>query len=133
MNMKITELSPEIGICYIDLDGVIAFLNKGVAEYNNITTKDIDDAGWDSEYWHNVLETADIEKFFANLDWESNGRNLVNWFIHRNIPISFLTRPVKEPNTEACIRGKKIWLNKQGVGNIPVIFERVKEKYATWK
>jgi hypothetical protein len=112
------------------MDGVIVWLNKGIADYNNVTTKDIDDAGWDSEYWQNVLKTAPIKDFFASLEWESNGLDLISWIEDRDWPISFLTRPVKEPNSASCIEGKKIWLSEQGVGDIPVIFERDKENYA---
>lgn len=129
--MKIEELKPEIGIAYIDMDGVVAWLDKGVADYNKISLATQDAAGWDNEYWHNVLDTANIEQFFANLEWMPNGKNLIGWFQQRKLPISFLTRPVKEPNAEACIKGKTIWLRRKGVGNIPVIFERDKEKYAT--
>ena len=131
--MKIEEINfkPQIGMVYLDLDGVIIWLTKGIAEYNNVTTKEVEESGWDNHYWNNVLQTADIEKFFANLDWAPNGKNLINWFTQRNINVTFLTRPTREPSAEACIRGKKIWLEKQGVGNIPVIFERAKEKYAT--
>ena len=45
--------------------------------------------------------------------------------------MKFLTRPVREPNTTACIEGKKYWLKKNSLEYIPVIFERDKEKYAT--
>jgi hypothetical protein len=129
--MKIDELKPEIGIAYIDMDGVIVWLDKGVAEYNNISLATQDAAGWDNEYWHNVLDTANIEKFFANLEWMPNGKNLLAWFQQRKLPIEFLTRPVKQPNEAECIKGKKAWLRSKGVSNIPVIFERDKEKYAT--
>jgi hypothetical protein len=131
--MKISDIdltAKTIGTNYIDLDGVIAWLDKGVAEYNNISLATQDAAGWDNEYWHNVLNTSDIEKFFANLEWMPNGKNLVGWFQQRHLPMEFLTRPVKEPNEAACIKGKKSWLRSKGVGNIPVIFERDKEKYA---
>jgi hypothetical protein len=131
MNMKIEELKPEIGIAYIDMDGVVAWLDKGVAEYNNISLETQDAAGWDNEYWHNVLNTSDIEKFFSNLEWMPNGKKLIDWFEQRNLPISFLTRPIKPPQDQECIRGKNEWLQRQGIDYIPVIFERDKEMYAT--
>ena len=128
--MKIKEVKPEIGRCFLDMDGVVVWLDKGLAEYNDVTIKDIDDAGWNNQYWLNVLEQADIKKFFSNLDMETNAKKLLTWFEVRNLPIAFLTRPVRKPNTDACIAGKKIWLVKQGLTSIPVIFERAKEKYA---
>ena len=115
---------------FIDMDGVVAWLDKGVAEFNQITIQQYLDAGWNNQYWLNVLEQADIKKFFANLDMETNAKKLLTWFEVQNFPITFLTRPVRKPNAEACIAGKKIWLAKQGLTSIPVIFERAKEKYA---
>jgi len=128
--MKISEVEKNISTAFVDLDGVIAWLDKGVADYNNISLVEQEAAGWDNEYWHNVLDTANIEQFFANLEWMPNGKNLVGWFQQRHLPMKFLTRPVKEPNEAACIAGKKKWLRSKGIGNIPVIFERDKEKYA---
>ncbi len=128
--MKIEELKTDIGIAYLDLDGVIAWLDKGVAEYNNISLTTQDAAGWDNTYWHNVLDNANISKFFSELDFMPNGKNLIGWFQRHHLPFEFLTRPVREPNTEACIKGKTMWLRRQGLNNIPVIFERDKEKYA---
>jgi hypothetical protein len=128
--MKIKEISSKIGIAYIDLDGVLAWLDKGVADYNNISLETQEVEGWDNKYWYNVLNNSDIEQFFTNLEWERNGKKLINWFLERNLPITLLSRPVKEPNTEACILGKIAWIQKQGISSIPVIFEKDKEKYA---
>ena len=128
--MKIEELKPEIGVTFIDLDGVVAWLDKATANYNNITLQQQLDAGWDSKYWQNVKKTANIEEFYANLEWEPNGKKLVQWFLDRNLPIAFLSRPTREPTTSACIAGKKKWLKRMGLIDIPVIFEFDKEKYA---
>jgi len=109
---------------------VIANCDQGIVDYNHITMEQHKAAGWDNEYWHNVLDNADIKEFYINLEFEPNGQALLNWFISHHIPFTFLTRPCKEPNTQACIEGKKIWLKRNGLGDIPVLFERDKEKYA---
>lgn len=128
--MKIDDVLPNIGIAYIDMDGVIAWLDKGIGEYNNVSTQTVVDSGWDNEYWQNVLDTAPIKEFFSELDVEPHGRDLIDWFESRNLPISILSRPVRRPNDLVCIEGKKIWLQRQGFGHLPAIFERQKEKYA---
>ena len=130
MYMKIGELKPKIGICYIDMDGVICWMDKAIAEYNNISLETQNAAGFNNQYWKKVLAEADIYNLFVNLEWEPNGKNLIKWFEDRKLPIAFLTRPVREPNTEACIAGKKEWIKKHGLEHIPVIFEFDKEKYA---
>ena len=128
--MRIEEILAHPTKVYLDMDDVTVDWTRGVAEYNNVTVKEVDNAGWDNIYWKNVFENADMKEFYANLDWESNGKSLLGWLLGQYIPVSFLTRPVKEPNTQACIAGKNIWLRRNGLSAIPVIYEFNKEKYA---
>lgn len=129
--MKLQEVlstkSPKI---FIDQDGVIANCEQGLADYCGVPLREIQTAGWDNLYWEKLRKHPDIASFFENLGWESNGKKLLNWFFERHIPFTFLTRPFR-PHEEECITGKKIWFSKEGLGNIPVIFEADKEKYAT--
>jgi hypothetical protein len=128
--MKIKELTSDIGKVYIDLDGVVAYCDKGIADFNNIAVEETLAAGFDNKYWKNVIKNANIKDFYANLEWEPNGKKLLKWFEDRDIPITFLTRPTKAPTTKDCIEGKKIWLKNNNLDSIPVLFEFNKEKYA---
>lgn len=134
MTMKIDELKPKIGFAAIDMDGVLCWLDKFVIEFNDLSLPfetNLYDDGYSEKYWKETLKNADVYKLFANLEWQPNGKNLISWFQQRKYPIKFLTRPTAPPTTEDCIAGKKEWLKRQGLSNIPVIFERNKERYAT--
>lgn len=124
--MKISDLQRKI---YIDMDGVLVFCTKSAASFNNLTVKEFLSYGYGNKYWDNFVAKADLYQEFANMGWESNGKRLLNFFNQRNIPYTFLTRPIKEPHTKECIKGKLSWLMKNSLDEIPVLFERHKEKY----
>lgn len=128
--MKIREITPEIDMVFVDMDGVITYFDKGVADYNHITVQEVIDAGWDSKYWKKIQHDNVIEEFYENLDWQPGGKDLLNWLDDNDIKYSFLTKPVREPYTESTIIGKKEWLKRNKLNNIPCYFERHKEKYA---
>lgn len=128
--MKITEIYSQIPHCYVDMDGVVANCEKSAAEFNGVSVPEFISKGFDSLYWKNVMQNADIEEFFGNLEKLPNANKLLGWLLQHNIDYTFLTRPVREPNTSACIRGKLQWLAQKGLSAVPVIFEIHKEKYA---
>lgn len=125
--MKISELQRKV---YIDLDGCLVDCIKAAATFNHMSSKEFLSYGYRNKYWDNFVEKSDLSQEFANMSWESNGKKLLNWFNSRNIPYTFLTRPIKEPYTKECIKGKLSWLMRNGLDEMPVIFERHKEKYA---
>jgi len=133
--MKITEIMPKFsGTVFIDMDGVVADCIKGMADHSGKTVDAIKAEGWDGPVWCDIMETSDVEKFFATLPWETNGRKLLNWLIGQKLTLSFLTRPVSEPfDTAACMRGKVEWWLTHKLTDIPIIFEFDKEKYAVLK
>jgi hypothetical protein len=133
MNMRIEEIEHHPAKIYLDLDGVVVWLDKAIAEYNNVSLAEYDLLGFNNKYWTNVLNTANLKDFFANAEWESNGKSMLGWILSQYIPVTFLSRPVREPGTKDCIAGKNIWLHRHGVSVIPVIYEFDKEKYATTK
>ena len=125
--MYIEELATK-PIFYIDMDGVVAWLEKFLADYFRKSLKEIE---YDSTpYWMEILKKMNMEDFFSNLEMEPHALELIQYFLDRNLTICFLTRPARAPHTEASIVGKKRWLIKHGLSNIPVIFEKKKEKYA---
>jgi len=126
--MRLYEIKEDQKI-YIDLDGVLVDCVKAASDFNNIDVQDFIDSGYHNKYWKNFVDHADIKKEFTNMAWESNGKKIYHWFTQRDIPVTILTRPVGEPHTNDCIAGKKLWLKKHNL-DIPVIFERDKEKYA---
>ena len=130
--MLIQELmnNPNIGTVYIDMDGVVAGCDQATADFNGIPLETYSAAGYSNQYWKNMLATADMEKFFAEMGYEKNAEKLLGWFETNNVQYTFLTRPVREPNVEACIKGKNRWLAKKGLATHKVIFEFDKEKYA---
>jgi 5'(3')-deoxyribonucleotidase len=125
--MKISDLHRRI---YIDMDGVIVDCTKATALYNKISISQLNSVGWDSGYWKNILQNGNMEEFFTNMDWESNGQRLLKWFNDRNLSYTFLSRPTSPPTTQACIRGKKAWLKSHGLDDVPVIFAFDKSLYA---
>ncbi len=140
--MKITELSHnlikkipnnQVGHIYIDMDGVIACCEKGLANHFNVSVEEIIAGGWDGPHWLEMYkkEAAELKEFFAELPWESNGKKLIRWVIKSHLPYSILSRPMKGIYEKPTIEGKKIWLKREGLGNCPAIFEFKKEKYAT--
>ena len=122
-------MQKNIGNVYVDLDGVIAGCDEGTAIFNNVSLEEFRRLGWNNPYWDNMVKNANAKDFFSNLPWEENGVRLLRWFKENNISYTFLTRPLREPNTAKCIEGKKIWLKKHNL-KMPVIFEFDKEKYA---
>jgi hypothetical protein len=115
---------------YIDMDGVVADCEVGTILFNHAPLSEVNRKSWNNVYWQNVLQNADIEKFFENLPWMENGQALLHFFDVHDIPYTFLTRPTRGETTEACIAGKNKWLHEYGLDSHPVIFEFDKEKYA---
>ena len=126
--MRISELKYKKHL-YLDMDGVLVNCEKGIADYNNVSVQDVISAGWSNEYWFNVIENSDIEKFFANLEWMPKGKDIVRTLSMHKIPFTLLTRPSHENNSMfACITGKKEWLQKNGIKN-NVIFSMNKYEH----
>lgn len=124
--MKLNEIKRTL---FIDMDDCIVDLAPLAAKFNNISVEKFKAAGWDNRYWTNVKENANIKDFFANAVWLKNGKRLLHWLDERGIQYTFLSRPIRPPNTEACIKGKRLWLDTHGLKDNHAIFAFNKSKY----
>jgi len=115
---------------YLDMDGVQANLFHELAKLHKVPS-------WDHvEDKHNAtlrvkLQGPDVVyNFFKNLQPLEGGLRIIKWLHDNKIPFTVLTAPFKI-ETEACIRGKKEWLDKYNPGTSETcIFDRDKYKYA---
>lgn len=78
-----------------------------------------------------------VYKFFSTLPPLPNGMLLVKWIKENGIPCTILSAPLRSSPedkekviTAASIEGKKHWLGQHNSG-LPMIFDGMKEKYAT--
>ena len=124
--MRVDDLKRKV---YVDMDDVICDSDKATADINGVSVDAVKRAGWDSGYWSSALESG-VRRFFANMEWTGHGKQLLKWFDDKDIPYTILSRPCGPPYTDECIRGKKIWLQNAGLGNVPALFEFDKSQYA---
>ena len=79
----------------------------------------------DKEFWR---ETGELGvNYWATMPWMSDGKKL--WNFVKGLNVKLLTAP-PSTNSGDAKRGKLIWA-KKNLGNIEVIFETNKYKYAT--
>ena len=110
---------------FCDMDGVIVNFVKGYEEISGFNKKQAEKIYHSNppRFW-GPINNAGYE-WWANLDWMPDGKELWNYILPYNPTI--LTAPSKG---EACPKGKKIWTERELGGEIPVIIERDKYKYA---
>ena len=94
---------------FCDLDGVLVNFDKGYTELTGVTTHHANSQGkqnfWDT--FNQSLERKDISeyKYWADLEWESDGKELWNYIKKYNPFI--LTAPTRNPESK---EGKTQWV-----------------------
>lgn len=114
---------------YCDLDGVLVDFDKACAHITGgLTTWD-----WEKKtgksFWAIMIKTVGCKKFYADMDWMLDGKDLWN-YIKKYKPIILSACP------KSCIdesrKGKQIWL-KNNIPNTPAIIvsnKKEKKQYA---
>ena len=111
---------------FVDMDGVLVDFVSGYLELTDISKQEMDDLDdSDPESFWEPISKAGFD-WWATLDWMPDGKDLWNFIEPYNPTI--LSAPTKI-KTKTCILGKKIWIWRE-IGNIPMIFEKDKYKYA---
>ena len=98
------------GIIYCDLDGVLCSFDGGV---ERITNKPISYFDNDEEVMWEEVEKYGLERFFIDLDWLPDGKQLWNYVISNFISVKILSAMGKrnEKNNDVY-RGKMVWLRR---------------------
>lgn len=126
--IKLTELLEEVEndkyTIYCDLDGVLVDFEKG---YEEASGKLMANAGEGAEFWEPIHKMG--EKFWADLEWMSDGKKLWKYIKPYN-PI-ILSAPSQE---ESSKKGKESW-KENNLPDVEMILTpaRFKQKYATNK
>jgi hypothetical protein len=115
---------------YLDMDGVQADLYNKLAEIHNVSS------------WNDILDKKNatliikmqgskaVYNLFRNLEPLLGGQKIIKWLHDNNIPFTVLTAPF-DIETDACIKGKKDWLDIYNPGSSKTcIFDKDKFKYA---
>ena len=105
---------------YCDMDGVIVDFERG---YNDLTGKEapgVHSTYDKTDFWSSITKAG--AKFWADLNWMSDGKELWNYIKQYNPKL--LTAPSREKSSEI---GKQEWIDKHLPG-IPVIFKQAKDK-----
>ena len=110
-------------IVYLDLDGVLADFRKGISKVLNAPEM-LNSKKW--AFWEDAGKTfEDVDaictaNFWTNLDWTSDGHNILRIVTHYVKPenIYLLTTPM--PNLQSAW-GKAEWVNK----HLPVYNKRL--------
>jgi hypothetical protein len=115
---------------YLDMDGVQADLFHELARLHKVSKwEDVPnkESATDLIKIHGPEFVYDL---FKNLRPLPGGLRIIKWLRDNNIPFTVLSAPFKR-HTEACIDGKRAWLDMHNPGTSEsCIFDREKYKYA---
>jgi len=104
-------------IVYCDMDGVIADFARKSAELGFPVEPQDKDQPKDEEMW-NAIEAYGKDKFFADLNWLSDGQKLWNYISENFINVKILTALGKADQVDKLTsKGKRTWLRR----NIPML------------
>ena len=105
---------------YCDMDGVLVDFERG---YNDLTGKEtpgVDSTYDKDDFWSAITKAG--AKFWANLNWMSDGQQL--WGYIKQYNPELLTAPSREESSRI---GKLAWVDKN-IPNTPIIFKQAKDK-----
>ncbi len=130
--MKISEL--KIPFVWLDMDGVLADWYAGLAIYENVPIEEILKRPHGSIETHNsvtkLVAEGYSETLFATLPELPSGKMLLRYLNINNIKFGILSKPFFGDGLEGSVKGKKIWLEKHNLTNIPWEFRSNKEVFA---
>jgi predicted kinase len=105
---------------YCDMDGVIVDFERGYNELTGKETPGVDSTYDKDDFWSAITKAG--AKFWANLNWISDGQQL--WSYIKQYNPKLLTAPSRE---ESSRTGKLAWVDKN-IPNTHVIFKQAKDK-----
>jgi 8-oxo-dGTP pyrophosphatase MutT (NUDIX family)/5'(3')-deoxyribonucleotidase len=107
---------------FLDMDGVIADFDKGVADTFGESADTVISSLGNMNFWKQV---NDLDHFWLHLEPMPDSKQL--WDYVKKYEVTLLTTPVNFVKT--CKQDKKDWAKKY-LGDIDVIFSASKEKYS---
>jgi hypothetical protein len=134
--MKINEIMKrnDLPHVFLDLDGVQADFAGAVTEKIGM---DHEEAKHKTEEEIEKLANSsheEVRDFFANLNFLSGGKKIVNWLNSNNIPYTILSAPLRGKYEQSSIEGKLIWLKKHTPNAASnAIFKQDKHEHAVEK
>jgi len=105
---------------YCDMDGVLVDFERGYNELTGKQTPGVDSTYDKNDFWSAITKAG--AKFWANLNWMSDGQQLWNYIKQYNPKL--LTAPSREQSSEI---GKQEWVDNNLPGT-PIIFKQAKDK-----
>ena len=104
-------------IIYCDMDGVIADFRKSAAALGfNIPSTDIETPKYE-EMWA-AIDAMGKDKFFADLDWMRDGKQLWKFITDNFMNVKILTALGRaDQKDKLTTKGKRMWLQR----NIPTL------------
>ena len=115
---------------YLDMDGVQADLFHALAQLHRVPSWDHVEDKKNATLRVKLQGPDVVYNFFKNLQPLPGGQIIIKWLRDNNIPFTVLSAPFKMEK-EACIQGKKDWLDIHNPGTSEsCIFDREKYNYA---
>ena len=105
---------------YCDMDGVIVDFERGYNDLTGKQTPGVDSTYNKDDFWGAITKAG--AKFWANLNWMSDGQQL--WGYIKQYNPELLTAPSREESSRI---GKLAWVDKN-IPNTPIIFKQAKDK-----
>jgi predicted kinase len=105
---------------YCDMDGVLVDFERGYNDLTGKKTPGVDSTYNKDDFWGAITKAG--AKFWANLNWMSDGQQL--WGYIKQYNPELLTAPSREESSRI---GKLAWVDKN-IPNTPIIFKQAKDK-----
>jgi predicted kinase len=105
---------------YCDMDGVLVDFERGYNDLTGKQTPGVDSTYNKDDFWSAITKAG--AKFWANLNWMSDGQQL--WGYIKQYNPELLTAPSREESSRI---GKLAWVDKN-LPNTPIIFKQAKDK-----
>jgi predicted kinase len=105
---------------YCDMDGVLVDFERGYNDLTGKQTPGVDSTYDKNDFWSAITKAG--AKFWAELNWMSDGQQLWNYIKQYNPKL--LTAPSREESSRI---GKQEWIDNN-LPSTPVIFKQAKDK-----